>query len=250
MPNPLDYITKRDLTSLGLDSSEVASTYQPSGGGTYHARGSEGAGKTLWIMHLYRYLIDKCGYSPSEAVGNLTVKGKYGQGFQTLKGEDLHEYLWKLTHEPYTHKIVIIDEIDSEFPARFFASKEQTEIALRMWHVQKLHNYVLMTSHLGKGSDLIFYLSTQFLVIPRRPNFQTNSMNFTLINGLNLTISNWTAHDIIRTMLIYNRRELTEGNESDKPRYKKTAKKEVSSDHTLDTSFEFEEIDEKQLTGY
>ena len=138
--NPLDYVTKNDLLELGLTSEDITTAYQPSGGGVYHARGAESMGKTLWIAHFYRYLIDNKLYSPSEAVGNITLKGKYAQGYQTLKGDDLRQYLWDLTHKPYQHKIVIVDEADSEFPARFFTDKEQTEIALRLWHTAKLHN--------------------------------------------------------------------------------------------------------------
>lgn len=208
--NPLDYVTINDLANLGLSQDEIRDSYQPSSGGVYHARGAESQGKTLWIAHFYRYLIDKSLYIPNDAIGNITFKGKYAEGYQVLKGDKLRQYLWDLIHVPYTHKIVIIDEADSEFPARSFTDKEQTEIATRLWHTAKLDNYILISSHLGKSTDLIMHLASHFYVFPHQPNFDTNSMLFTIANGLDLTISNWVAHDIIKTMLIYKRKELTE----------------------------------------
>lgn len=216
MPNnPLDFVTEQDLIELGLSPSEIASAYQPSSGGVYHARGAESTGKTLWVAHKYRYLIDKGLYTPSDAVGNMTFRGKYANGYQVLKGEDLHQYLWELTHIPYRHKIVIIDEVDSEFPARYFSDKEQTEIALRLWHTAKLHNFIFMTSHLGNSADLIMHLATHYLVFPRQPVFETNTMEFTIANGLDLETTDWIAQDIIKTMLIYGRQELTENTEEE-----------------------------------
>jgi hypothetical protein len=214
--NPLDYVTIEELLELGLTSDDIAEAYQPSSGGVYHARGAESQGKTLWIAHDYRYLIDKKFFTPDEAVGNMTFKGKYAQGYQVLKGDDLRQYLWDLTHKPYRHKIVIIDEIDSEFPARMFVDKEQTEIALRLWHTAKLGNYIFMSSHLGNSTDLIMHLASHYYIYPRKPDFATNTMNFSLVNILDLEIDDtWTAYDIIKTMLIYSRRELTEQTEEE-----------------------------------
>ena len=213
--NPLDYVTQNDLLELGLSLDEIQEAYQPSGGGVYHARGTESMGKTLWVAHKYRYLIDKGLYTPYDAVGNMTFKGKYADGYQTLKGNDLRQYLWDLTHKPYRNKIVIIDEIDSEFPARSFTDAEQTEVALRLWHTAKLNNYIFMTSHLGNSTDLIIHLASHFYIFPRQPNFQTNTMEFTIANGLDCRTDDWIAQDVIKTMLIYSRQELTEVTEEE-----------------------------------
>ena len=225
MNNPLDYVTPQGLAELGLSLEEITDSYQPSGGGVYHARGAESTGKTLWIAHKYRYLIDRGCYTPCDAVGNITFKGKYAQGYTVLKGDNLRQYLWDLTHVPYTHKIVIIDEADSEFPARLFSDKEQTEIALRLWHTAKLHNYVFLTSHLGNSTDLIIHLASHFYIFPRQPDFETATMEFTIANGLDLTISDWMAHDVVRTMLIYSRRELTEDTETEQGKNRLTLTK-------------------------
>lgn len=226
MKNPLDYVTAQDIIDLGLTPEELLSSYQPSSGGVYHARGAESTGKTLWIAHFYRYLIDSGEFTPYDAVGNITFKGKYSLGYQTLKGDSLRQYLWDMTHVPYQHRIVIIDEADSEFPARLFTDREQMEIALRLWHTAKLHNYVLMTSHIGNSTDLIMHLASHFYVFPRQPDFNTNTMDFTIANGLDMTIGNWTATDIIKTMLIYNRRELTEDTETEQAKIRPSLKKQ------------------------
>jgi len=236
MPNPLDYLTPAQIKELQLSPDELSQSYQPSGGGVYHCRGTEDAGKTLWIARFYKWLIDTGRYTPSEAVGNITFKGKYGYGYTTLKGDNLHQYLFDLTHKPYEHKIVIIDEIDSEFPARFFPNREQTEIAIRMWHIRKLHNVILMSSHLGRSTDLIFDLATHFKIIPYQPNWETDSMDFTIINRLDKQITDWTAYNVIQAMLIYNRRELTEL--ADMPRKTKAKKIEHLVEDNQDALFD------------
>ena len=70
--NPLDYVTPESLSELGLSIDEIDTAHQPSGGGVFHARGAESMGKTLWVAHYYRYLIDKGFYTPYDAVGNIT----------------------------------------------------------------------------------------------------------------------------------------------------------------------------------
>ena len=228
---------------MSLD--DISEAYQPSGGGVFHARGAESTGKTLWIAHYYRYLIDNGFYTPYDAVGNITFKGKYSIGYEVVKGDRLRQYLWDLTHVPFRNKIVIIDEADSEFPARFFSNKEQTEIALRLWHTAKLHNHILMSSHLGNSTDVIMHLASHYYVFPRRPDFATNTLEFTIANGLDLTIDDWEATDIIKTMLIYSRQELTEDTiteqEKIRPVQRKAKKKqeEISLDD-LDLDMERE----------
>lgn len=247
MYNPLDFVTPQKIAELGLTKEDLEISYQPSEGGVYHARGAESTGKTLLVSHLYRELIDKELYLPSEAVGNLSFKGKYSIGYQVLKGDDLRQYLWDLTHVPYEHKIVIIDEADSEFPARFFSDKEQTEISLRLWHTAKLGNYIFLTSHLGNSVDVIMYLATHYYLYPFRPSFTTNTLDYTVVNRLEWSIEDWTAYDIIPTMLIYNRKELTENTEIEQSKIRPSlAKKRKGSDNyeeeELDLETEFSKI--------
>lgn len=232
MNNPLDFITPSDIEKLGLSPEDLAQSYQPSSGGVYHARGVEGVGKTLWIAHFYKGLIDSGEFTPNDAVGNLTFKGKYGKGFTTLKGEALFQYLLEFSRTLPHHKIVIVSEIDREFPSRFFASKEQTEIALAMWEMQKIGSYFLMDSHLGTSTDLIFHLGSHYLIYPQYPNWETQTMDFCLIDNLRMEcFENLIAFDIIKTMLIYNRCETTVvGN-----RKSKKDKRKQSQDISLET---------------
>lgn len=227
LPNPLDYITRAEIVELGLLPEDIEAAYQPSGGGVFHARGAESTGKTLLCAHRIRNLIDNEGYTPSDLVSNLSFKGKYREGSTLLKGDDLQQFLWDMTHKPYRGKIIFIDEIDSEFPARSFADKDQTEIALRLWHIHKLHNYVFLTSHLGNSTDVIIHLASHYILIPHIPNFITNSMDFTIINNLDLEVTNWLAVDIIKTMLIYNRQELTEDMNSENRKLRTSELKQI-----------------------
>lgn len=228
---------------MGLSPDEIAEAYQPSSGGVYHCRGAESVGKTLWIAHRYRYLIDNGLYTPYEAQGNITFKGKYGIGYTVMKGDELRQFLWDMLHKPYTHKIVIIDEADSEFPARSFTDKEQTEIALRLWHTAKVGNTILMSSHLGNSTDLIMHLASHYFIYPQKPIFETNSLDFSIVNMLDIEITDWVATDIIKTMLIYNRQELTEQTEEEQNKIRPSLRKrEKSNGHEpeLDIDAEME----------
>lgn len=195
-----------------MDSRQLQ--YQESGGGNVLAKGSQDMGKTLLLVHTCRELVKNWGYTTEEIVGNVTLYGELS-GSLTLKGEQLRDYLWRVIHVPYRHKIIIIDEIDTEFPARFFTDREQTEIATRLWHNKKLRNWFLYSEHLGRGTDVIFDLAANFELIPHGVNFTKNELEFTLINGLDLEISNEVATDIIATCSMYNRWELTENTEED-----------------------------------
>jgi len=225
MPNPLDFFDRdRIKHELGLTDDDLNQSYQPSSGGVWHMRGAEGEGKTLMIAHKVRELIDKKVYAPEDITANITFKGKYGYGARVLKGEDLKQYLWDAVHKEYKHKIIIIDEADTEFPARFFSTHEQTEIALGLWHTQKLGNSVFMSSHLGNGADLILYLASHYLILPKAPNWSNQSLVYAMIDCLRLRTTYWIARDIVKTMLIYNRQESTFGHtEYDKERTKKRA---------------------------
>lgn len=238
MNNPIDYVSIEDLKELGLTIDEIKNAYRPSSGGVYHARGAESQGKTLLGAHFYKRLVDNNIIRPENSYGNLTFKGKYGIGFNTLKGDDLRQLLWDLTHKPLRNIFVFIDEIDSEFPARMFADKEQTEIALRMWHIAKLGNYVFMTSHLGNSTDLIFHLASHYFIFPQSDMndvFATDSLDFVVADTLALDIEYWTAYGIIKSMLIYDRKELTENMYSETEKIRPSLiKKKIKNNDFID----------------
>jgi len=246
MPNPLDFVSKKEVEELGLSPDEINNAYQPSQGGVYHCRGEEGTGKTLWIAHFVRDKIDSGEFSPSDCYGNITLKGKYSYGYHMLRGDELYQHLKDLYEKPLRHTITIISEIDLEFPARFFGTKEQTIIALGMWQMLKFDNYVLYDSHTGNSTDLIFHLASHYIVLPETPDFETQSLDFTLIDKLHQDVSYWTALDIIKTMLIYNRQETTASFKNMKQKKVKQENQERIND---DFSLGFEE-EESVLPRY
>jgi len=66
-------------------------------------------------------------------------------------------------------------------------------------------------------------------------------MDFTVINRLDKQITDWTVSGIIPAMLIYNRRELTEANDSqrNRPRAKVNQKERFNKE---DDNILFDEI--------
>ena len=249
MPNPIDFLTKKQIDEIGLSPQELSKVYQPSNGHVTHCRGVEGTSKTLWVAKRVKYLIDTGRYSSYDLSGNLTFKGKYGEGSQVLKGENLLQYLWEVTHKPVRNKIIVIDEADSEFPARAFTNKVQTEISLRLWHTSKLGNSVFLTSHLGNSTDVIMDLASHYKILPSQPNWINDSIDFTVINRLYREVSDWTVYNIIQSMLIYNRQELTEINGEAYPKHKKVKSKN-SPEITISQGNLGEEIPSDGLSNF
>jgi hypothetical protein len=208
-----------------------------SGGANIHFRGYQDMGKTMCMVRFYQHLVDAWGYSPNESVGNLHIGseltntnpslhygGKYGTGYQALKGDDLRQYLWDMTHKPYRHRIVMIDEIDSEFPARMFQSREQTEIMLRLWHNKKLRNFIMYTSHLGEGTDLILRLATNFEILPHGIDWINNCIPITVINALDGDVYDAEVPGVNEAIENYDRWEMTEKTEEDSEKQRPLSK--------------------------
>ena len=106
----------------------------------------------------------KGGYSPREVVGNLTIKMR---GYTKYTKDELRQYIENMLKHEVRHKVVLIDEVDGVYPARFWNRGRQTEQLLGMWQDFKLFNWFLMTGHIGNaGSDLIVRSAASVYVEP------------------------------------------------------------------------------------
>lgn len=126
--------------------------------------GRQGDGKTLLACCFTKRLWEEGGYQPSETVGNVAINVP---GVTRLNNVDLRAYVGGMVAENQRHKIILLDEVDRVFPARFFSDKSQTETLIGLWQDEKLFNYVIYTCHPGTSVDKIIRDSTQRWVYPR-----------------------------------------------------------------------------------
>lgn len=164
-------------------------------------KNKQDTGKTATLVSLYLDLCLRWGYSPQEAIGNLKIETP---GFTAVKNEELREYIKKMVQKGYRHKIILIDEADGVFPARFWHNTDQTTRLLGFWQDFKLFNWILMTSHPGKGIDLIIREAISISIIPFY-NKKEDTIYCTIVNGHDLSITEDTIYPAHRIFPFYHR---------------------------------------------
>jgi len=198
--------------------------WESSGGGNIEIAGHIHQGKTVLMAHLDRLIKEYYGYINS--VGNLTLHGELGKNHTILKGDNLRNWLLECTHIPYRNMLVNIDEIDSLAPARSSSNAWQTELAIRLWHSEKLRNWVIYTDHrlppeeeFEHSTDLIIQKAANFVLWPQGIDWVNDSLDV-LVENRNTGEKPYvlTAHYITSTMRLYSRHEATENTEEDMER--------------------------------
>lgn len=167
-------------------------------------KGRQDTGKTLTMVATLLELCRFHGYKYSEAVGNVGVNMP---GFTKLNSQQLREYVKRTCSEGLKHRIILIDEIDSVFPARFWSDKEQTEALLGLWQDVKLFNWVLYTAHLGKAIDKIIRDCTQVVVIPEYVR-EDDTVYLEVIDGLDLEVFEDAIYPASDVFKFYDRWEV------------------------------------------
>jgi hypothetical protein len=126
--------------------------------------GRQGDGKTALMCAFTRRLWAEGGYSPAETFGNVAINVP---GVSRMNNEQLRTYMAAMVREGQRHRVILMDEVDRVFPARFFADKGQTETLIGLWQDEKLFNYIFYTCHPGTSVDKIIRDSTQRWVYPK-----------------------------------------------------------------------------------
>lgn len=200
--------------------SQLNGAWENSGGGNIEIAGHIHQGKTALMAHLDRMLKEYYGYTHS--VGNLSLSGQLGQNHTVLKGDDLRNWLLECTHVPYRNMLVNIDEIDSLAPARGSSNAWQTELAVRLWHSEKLRNWVIYTDHrlppeeeFEHSTDLIIQKAANFVLWPQGIDWDNDSLDVRVENRNTGDEYLFTAHYITSTMRLYSRHEGTENTSED-----------------------------------
>lgn len=121
-------------------------------------------GKTTKLVRDYLWLLSAGSYTGYETISNLKIDVK---GLTFVDNERMkYEMYHGLAIRQDRHKIYIVDDASSVFPARGYSDKTQSEILQHIWKDSKLFNYIMFSSHVGKSVDLILDNATNYLFIP------------------------------------------------------------------------------------
>jgi len=161
----------------------------------------QGEGKTLSMVALASMLVQHHGYGWSDCIGNVAVDRV---GYKALNNNNLRQYIAQMVDREFRHKIILIDEVDRVFPARFFADKEQTETLIGFWQDEKLFNYILYTAHPGISTDKIIRDSTQMICIPKYVK-EKDKVRLTIVNGYKCKVYQKRIENVSLLFPIYDR---------------------------------------------
>lgn len=136
----------------------------------YIIKGRQRQYKTTTMVAAALYYHTVVGYKVEEIYSNIRLYHENGEelaGYHYLTIREMRLFVREMVERGYTHKLIIIDEIDRVFPHRFWNKFQQTEALLGLWQDEKLFNIILGTTHVGKGIDLLLRESMQFEVFTK-----------------------------------------------------------------------------------
>ena len=140
-------------------------------------------GKSALAVGTILELCARHGYAYDEVVANLHLTFPVESGPHSLNNAQMRAFVQQMVVKGLRHKIVLLDEADRLFPARFWQKHEQTDALIGLWQDYKLFNYVIWTGHAGTGVDLVLRQVTQ---IELNPDYQpeSDSIPFTIYNAV------------------------------------------------------------------
>jgi len=149
---------------------------------TYGIIQTKDVGKTLTAVAMVKYFILERGYDPREVYANFEIRYP---GCHALTSEGIRQLIGQIMHLGWRHKIIVIDEANTVFPARLWGDKERTKELLSLWQDVKMFHKIIYTSHIGRAVDLLLRQATDFDIIPWIDR-QEDCVNLRVINGVDL----------------------------------------------------------------
>jgi hypothetical protein len=143
-------------------------------------RAFQDKGKTALAIGTAKELVLYHGYSTAEVVVNLNLRWP---DCHVLTNPQMRQYITRMVTHGLKHKIIILDEVDRLFPARFWHDKEQTEALIGLWQDVKLFNWIIYTAHKGTGTDIILRECTQVELEPEYDELR-DLIDFTVYNAI------------------------------------------------------------------
>ena len=146
-------------------------------------RAFQDKGKTALAVGTILELCAKHGYSYDEVVANLHLKFPAEPGPHSLTNPEMRLFIRSMVTKGLRHKVVLMDEADRLFPARFWQQKEQTDALIGLWQDYKLFNYIIYTAHEGTSVDIVLRQVTQIELVPEYDAYG-DCINFDIFNSM------------------------------------------------------------------
>jgi len=159
-------------------------------------------GKTALAVATAMELVLRHGYEWHEIIANIKLLFPVNPMPVTLNNRDMRDYMRNMVRMGDKHKIILIDEADRVFPARFWQNKEQTDSLIGLWQDYKLFNYVIYTAHRGTGIDVILREVTQIELEPEYDQYE-DCINFTIYNGMDGVVTEDTLLNVSKNVFPY-----------------------------------------------
>lgn len=159
-------------------------------------KGWQDKGKTALALIAAKELILYHGYSATEFVANVEVSWP---GSHFLTSQQMRQYIRAMVTKGLKHKIILLDEVDRLFPARFWQDAAQTEALIGLWQDEKLFNYILYTAHRGTSLDIIMRLCTQIEIEPDYDELK-DCIDFTVYNAVDGFVFDDCAENVSKTI--------------------------------------------------
>lgn len=133
-------------------------------------RNFQDTGKTALAIAIIKHVLKigqkyHNGFRNEDIVANISLSGF--PGAHCIDNVRMRRYVKQMVDRGLEHKIILIDEADRVFPARFWQRPEQTDALIGLWQDYKLFNIVLTTAHEGTGMDVILRSVTQIEITPK-----------------------------------------------------------------------------------
>ncbi len=135
-------------------------------------------GKSATAVGIAKWLIQNAGYKSSDVIANMRIRWP---GATTLHNNALRTEIIRMLKERIKHKIVIIDEADRVFPARFWRNADQSDALIGLWQDEKMFLQVIYTQHVTRSSDKLLLGATQIEIVPNYVK-EHDTIYLTIIN--------------------------------------------------------------------
>lgn len=168
-------------------------------------RAFQDKGKTALAVGLSLELCLHHGYRFDEIHANIPLDFPVEEKPHLYNNAGLRRYIQMLVTTGERHKIIIVDEADRVFPARFWQKEEQTEALIGLWQDYKLFHYIIYTAHGGTGVDVVLRQVTQMELTPEYDKFN-DCIPFTIYNAVDGYVSDDCLVDVSKRIFPYYHR--------------------------------------------
>lgn len=168
-------------------------------------RAFQDTGKTALAVGTIIELCLRHGYGFDEVVANIQLEFPVEQKPHCINNQLMKLYIKEMVTKGLKHKIVLLDEADRLFPARFWQQKEQTEALIGLWQDYKLFNYIIYTAHEGTGIDIVLRSVTQIELVPNY-DARNDCIPFVIYNAIDGFVDDDCLLDVSKNVFPYYHR--------------------------------------------